>query len=254
MRSNNNRSDDMELFWNTIADYNANTWIAQCVLIIIGALLTTLLFHRPSPAVRRAMKCYIVALNVWIAAVYYLWFCGSRPYNDAMVLVWSIMAAIWIYDGATGYTAFEPNRKHGRLATLFMLLPLAYPLISFARGMHFPMTASPVMPSSVALFTLGFMLAFSERVNLFIVLFQLHWALVGASKIYCYNIPEDALLVCAMIPAIYIFLREYVATNVSAQSKPDYKTAHRLLVTLTAGTGILFATLMLRPLIMPLLQ
>lgn len=167
----------MELFWDTIADYNRNTWVAQGAISLLGAVLVTLLFNRPSPAVKRAMKCYIVMLNLWIALVYYLYFCHQRPYNYATVLIWLIMAAIWIYDVATGYTAFERNRKHERLATLFMLLPLTFPLISAARGMHYPMMASPVMPSSVALFTIGFMLAFSQRVNLFIVLFLCHWAL-----------------------------------------------------------------------------
>ncbi len=122
------------------------------------------------------MKCYIVMLNLWIALVYYLYFCHQRPYNYATVLIWIIIAAIWIYDVATGYTAFERNRKHERLATLFMLLPLTFPLISPRARMHYPMMASPVMPSSVALFTIGFMLAFSQRVNLFIVLFLCHWA------------------------------------------------------------------------------
>lgn len=180
----------MELFWDTIADYNRNTWVAQGAISLLGAVLVTLLFNRPSPAVKRAMKCYIVMLNLWIALVYYLYFCHQRPYNYATVLIWIIMAAIWIYDVATGYTAFERNRKHERLATLFMLLPLSFPLISAARGMHYPMMASPVMPSSVALFTIGFMLAFSQRVNLFIVLFLCHWALVGASKIMHTTYPK----------------------------------------------------------------
>ena len=219
----------MELFWDTIADYNRNTWVAQGAISLLGAVLVTLLFNKPSRMVKRAMKCYIVMLNLWIALVYYLYFCHERPYNYATVLIWLIMAAIWIYDVITGYTVF--------------------PLISAARGMHYPMMASPVMPSSVALFTIGFMLAFSQRVNLFIVLFLCHWALVGASKIYAYNIPEDALLACAIVPAIYIFLREYVTSNVSAHSKPDPRTANILLITLSAGTGILFAALMIHPLL-----
>lgn len=90
----------MELFWDTIADYNRSTWVAQGVISLLGAVLVTLLFNRPSPAVKRAMKCYIVMLNLWIALVYYLYFCHQRPYNYATVLIWLIMAAIWIYDVA----------------------------------------------------------------------------------------------------------------------------------------------------------
>lgn len=239
----------MELFWNTIADYNRNTWLAQCIIILVGAILVTLLFHRPSEGIKRAMKGYIVMLNLWITVVYQLYFCHERPYNYATTLIWAIITAIWIYDVVTGYTSFERNNKHARLATLFMLLPLAFPVISLARGMEFPMMTSPVLPSSVALFTIGFMLAFSQRVNLFIVLFICHWGLIGASKIYLYDIPEDALLGCAIVPTIYIFLREYVTANVSAHSKPNPRTANILLITLSAGTGILFAALMLHPLL-----
>lgn len=239
----------MELFWNTIAEYNRSTWALQAAIIAVGIVLTPLLYHHPTPTVKRAMKCYLIVLNVWIAAVYYLRFCDERPYNEATALVWAIMAAIWVYDAITGYTDFERNSKHGPMGCLVMLLPLAYPLISAARGMHFPMMASPVMPSSVALFTIGLMLAFPCRVNLFIVLFLCHWALVGASKIYYYDIPEDALLACAIVPSVYIFLKEYVTSNISEGSKPDPKTANILLITLSAGTGLLFATLMARPLI-----
>ena len=53
----------METFWNTIADYNAATWPAQLLLVGIGAVLTLLLYKRPSPAVRTAMKIYMAVLN-----------------------------------------------------------------------------------------------------------------------------------------------------------------------------------------------
>lgn len=249
MPDSKNSPDEMELFWNTIAEYNRSTWAVQTAIIAVGVILTSLMYRRPTCTVKRAMKCYLILLNVWIAAAYYLHFCHERPYNEATALIWAIMAAIWAYDAATGYTDFERNSRHGLMGGLVMLLPLAYPLISAARGMHFPMMASPVMPSSVALFTIGVMLSFSRRVNLFIVLFLCHWALVGASKIYYYDIPEDALLACAIVPSIYIFLKEYVTSNISPNSKPDPKTANILLITLSAGTGILFATLMARPLI-----
>lgn len=239
----------MELFWNTIAEYNRSTWLAQGLIALAGLILVVLLFNRPSERVKRAMKYYIVLLNAWIAVVYFLYFCSERPYNYATTLIWAIITAIWGYDVATGYTSFERNRKHERIGTFVMLLPLAFPVISMARGMEFPMMTSPVMPSSVALFTIGFMLAFSQRVNLFIVLFICHWAIVGASKIYVYDIPEVALLACAIVPAIYIFLREYVTANVSAHSKPNPRTANILLIALSAGTGILFAALMIRPLL-----
>ena len=62
----------METFWNTIAAYNAATWPAQLLLVLSGAVLTLLLYKRPSGAVRTAMKIYMAVLNFWIAGVYYL--------------------------------------------------------------------------------------------------------------------------------------------------------------------------------------
>lgn len=37
----------MEVFWNTIAEYNAATWIWQIAWVVIGAILTLLLYFPP---------------------------------------------------------------------------------------------------------------------------------------------------------------------------------------------------------------
>lgn len=56
------------------------------------------------------------------------------------------------------------------------------------------MVTTPVMPCSVAVFTIGLMLAFSERINIVLAMFLCHWALIGLSKVYFFGIPEDYLL------------------------------------------------------------
>ena len=62
----------MDVFWNTIAAYNAATWPVQLLLVAVAAVLTLLLYLRPTRAVRVAMKVFMAALNFWIAGVYYL--------------------------------------------------------------------------------------------------------------------------------------------------------------------------------------
>ncbi len=181
----------MNVFWQTIAGYNAATWLLQALLVVAGIVLTALLYRRPSPRVKVAMKVYLALLNGWIAVAYYLWACAERPYSGVMALFWGVMAAVWIYDIAVNYTTFERTRKHDRIAFVFYLMPFVYPLFSLLRGLEFPMVTSPVMPCSVAVFTIGLLLAFSKRVNLFVILFLCHWALVGFSKIYFFGIPED---------------------------------------------------------------
>ena len=44
------------------------------------------------------MKLYLIFLNVWIAAVYYMIYCEPRSYNSALAGFWGIMAIFWIYD------------------------------------------------------------------------------------------------------------------------------------------------------------
>ena len=44
-----------ELFWQTIARYNATTWPVQLAILAAGILLTVLLYRRPSRATKLAI-------------------------------------------------------------------------------------------------------------------------------------------------------------------------------------------------------
>ena len=64
------------------------------------------------------MKLYLIFLNVWIAAVYYMIYCEPRSYNSALAGFWGIMAIFWIYDLKVNYTPFDRTHKHTALAVL----------------------------------------------------------------------------------------------------------------------------------------
>ena len=194
------------------------------------------------------MKLYLIFLNVWIASVYYMIYCEPRSYNSALAGFWGIMAIFWIYDLKVNYTPFDQTHKHTALAVLLCMLPLAYPLFSIIRGMSFPMMTSPVMPCSVAVFTIGLLLAFSKRVNIFLVMFLCHWALIGLSKVYFFGIPEDYLLACSTVPALYIFFREYVRSNADRPTKPSAHVLDALLIALSLVVGIFFTVTLLHQL------
>lgn len=234
----------MNIFWETIAQYNAGTWIYQLIITLVGLWLTYSLFHHPTPAKKKGMKLYLIFINAWVAVVYYHIYCDPRSYSNALALFWGIMCVFWIYDLIVDYTPFELNHKHKKLAVLLCFLPLAYPLFSVARGMDFPMMTSPVMPCSVAVFTIGLLLAFSQRVNLFLILFLCHWALIGFTKTYFFQIPEDFLLASATIPGLYLFFREYFLNNLHADTKPKAKYINWLLITVCVGLAVLLTTTM----------
>ena len=199
----------MELFWQTIADYNTMTWPVQALIVLAAVVLTARLYLRPTLRVKTAMKCFLAFLNAWITVAYYLVSCDARAYSGVMAFFWGVMAAVWIYDAVVGYTTFERTYKHDKFAFALYLMPFLYPLISHLRGLDFPMTTSPVMPCTVAIFTIGLMLSFSKRINLFVVLFLCHWSLIGFSKVYFFGIPEDLLLASALVPALYLFQGVY---------------------------------------------
>lgn len=230
----------MNIFWETIAQYNAGTWIYQLIITLVGLWLTYSLFHHPTPAKKKGMKLYLIFINAWVAVVYYHIYCDPRSYSNALALFWGIMCFFWIYDLIVDYTPFELNHKHKKLAVLLCFLPLAYPLFSVARGMNFPMMTSPVMPCSVAVFTIGLLLAFSQRVNLFLILFLCHWALIGFTKTYFFQIPEDFLLASSAVPGLYLFFKEYIAANLHTATHLKARLVNITLLVVCGAISLLF--------------
>lgn len=234
----------MEIFWKTIGLYNAATWEWQLGIILIGIILTVLLTRNPQPWVKNGMKIYLIAVYLWISVIYNYIYCAERSYNEVMALFWAIMAILWGWDALSGYTTFERTRKYDWLAYFLFAMPFIYPLISMARGLTFPEITSPIMPCSVVVFTIGLLLFFSKNINMFIVLFLTHWSLIGLSKTYYFNIPEDFLLASASVPALYLFFKEYFANNLHTGSKPNAKYVNLLLILVCVAIGILLTTTM----------
>lgn len=229
----------MEIFWKTIGLYNSATWIYQIVIVLIGIVMTLMLIRRPRPWVKAGMKIYLIAVYLWISIVYYYIFCDERSYNNVMSAFWGVLAAAWVWDLIAGYTQFERNFKYNKLAYILLLMPFFYPLFSWLRGLNFPETTSPVMPCSIVVFTIGLLLLFSRKVNLFIILLLCHWSMIGLSKTYFFKIPEDFLLASAAVPALYLFFKEYYLCHLNDDTKPKSKYINWLLITLCIGIVII---------------
>lgn len=236
----------METFWNTIAQYNMHTWMVQLAIVLAGMVLTAALFYKPARWVKLAMKLFMVFINAWIAVVYYMVYCEARDYNTILALFWGIMALVWFFDLCTGYTTFERTHKYGKLSFLLCLAPFIYPLVSLARGMHFPVMTFLVMPCTVAVFTIGLLLSFSKRVNIFIILFLCHWALIGLSKVYFFRIPEDLLLTASAFPALFIFFKQYIHSNAGKNTKPGPRVLKWLLFIMCCVIAVFFTAIVFR--------
>ena len=138
----------MEIFWNTIAQYNEATWWTQLLITAAGILLTTQLYRKPTLWAKRSMKIYMVFLNGWISIVYYMMYCGARGHHHILAIFWGVIAVLWLWDLFTGYTPFERNPKYKVLVGVLYAMPFLYPLLSWARGMEFPMMTTTLLGSS----------------------------------------------------------------------------------------------------------
>ena len=76
----------MELFWQTIADYNTMTWPVQALIVLAAVVLTARLYLRPTLRVKTAMKCFLAFLNAWIAVAYYLVRCAGLQRSHGVFL------------------------------------------------------------------------------------------------------------------------------------------------------------------------
>ena len=132
-------------------------------------------------------------------------YCDTRNYHYVLSAFWGTVALIWLWDLFTGYTPFERNPKYyaGRSA-LRDALPIPAPFVGARHGV--PDDDDHSNACSVAAFTIGLLLLFAHKVNMFLVLFLCHWSLIGLSKTYFFQIPEDFLLASATIPRPVSFL------------------------------------------------
>lgn len=227
----------METFWKTIGLYNSSTWIYQLAIVVVGIVLTIGLIRRQGHWCVVGMKLFLIALYLWIAVVYFYIYCAERSYNNVMALFWVTLAVAWLWDLLTGYTPFKLNREHTKLAGFLLFMPFLYPVTSLLRGMSFPEIVSPVMPCSVVVFTIGILLMFSRKTNLFIVLLLCHWSMIGLSKTFFFNIPEDYLLASTSVPAVYLFFKEYFLRDLHDVTKPQAKYMNWLLIAICVGIG-----------------
>lgn len=227
----------METFWNTIAQYNSGTWPAQIAITVFGIIITTLLYIKPTLCVKRLMKIYMVFLNSWIAIAYYMIYCSERSYSYILAIFWGVIALMWLIDLFANFTSFEYNPKHKIMVALLFAMPFLYPVISLSRGLAFPMITTTIMPCSVAVYTIGLLLAFSRKVNRLVILFLCHWALIAFSKVYVNKIPEDFLLASSTLPAIFLFVKNYFDQNLCKETKPSAQFMNWFLIAIYIVIG-----------------
>ncbi len=230
----------MELFWKTIADYNAATWWIQVALTAVGAVLVGVMYTRPNALAIVALKIFMAVVCFYLAAVYYGIFCRPREYSGAFAVFWIITGLVWAFDAFSKRIAVDAPKGGNPLAWILLTAPLAYPLLSVFFGRGFPEMTSPIMPCSVVVFSIGLMLEFEKRINLILAMLLLHWSILSIPKTALYSIPEDYLLALSSIPAVYLVLKNYISQIAVSPTKPSARFLEVSLFVLCAVLGLFF--------------
>ena len=125
----------MEIFWNTIAQYNEATWWTQLLITAAGILLTTQLYRKPTLWAKRSMKIYMVFLNGWISIVYYMMYCGARGHHHILAIFWGVIAVLWLWICYRLHSVrAQPEIQGTGGGTLCNAFPLPAPFVGTRNG------------------------------------------------------------------------------------------------------------------------
>ena len=177
--------------------------------------------------------------------MYYMMYCGARGHHHILAIFWGVIAVLWLWDFVYRLHSVraQPEIQGTGGGTLCNAFPLPAPFVGTRNGISHD--DHHVMPCSVAVFTIGLLLAFSRRVNLLVILFLCHWALIAFSKVYIYKIPEDLLLASATVPAIYLFFKNYFEQNLHKETKLGARLMNWFLILICIVVGVLLSMTLL---------
>ena len=130
--------------------------------------------------------------------------------------------------------------KQNSEKTVTQVLRLSNPIYDSGSVTEGTLSTTISEPCSVAVFTIGLLLAFSKRVNIFLVMFLCHWALIGFTKTYFFHIPEDFLLASSAVPGLYLFFKEYTASHLHTSTLFRARMINLALIIACGAIGVLF--------------
>jgi hypothetical protein len=197
-------------FIAVFATYNAAIWPAQVLAYIAGAVALVALF-RPSPTSDRLIASVLAAMWIWTGATYHLLF--FTEINRAALgfgIVFIVQGALFAYLGlARGRLSFRFQAGVAGWVGLGFVAyaSILYPLIGIATGHTYPeLPMFGVTPCPVTIFTLG-MLLLATRLPFWLLIVPTLWSLIGGSAAILLDVPQDWLLLVSGVVTIALRLQ-----------------------------------------------
>ncbi|KEJ01280.1 hypothetical protein N494_09965 [Clostridium botulinum A2B7 92] len=194
------------LFWNTISNYNQSTWVAQLIICVIGIILTTLIYIKPTKTVKVLLKIFLSFSFAWISIAFFIMH-GSNELNKYLTAtLFGVIALLFFIDIFKNNIIFERNKRFNKLVFILYILFLSYPLISLIFGHAYPAITTWLMPCPLVVYSITLLISFSTRVDYKILILLIFWALTGLPKIFMFGVPEDFILLISGILSSFIWI------------------------------------------------
>lgn len=194
-----------DIFWNTIASYNLNTWVIQSFILIICIGLTILLYIKPTEFLKKFIKFYIGGIFLWIGIVFFYMYGSVEAKKYITGTLFVVIGILWIIDIFCEKVTFVFERKRMLVSCIFYGLWLLYPIVSIVFGKVYPSISTSIMPCPMTVFSIALLCSCPKKTNPFLVALLILWALTGLPKIFIFNVPEDFILFASGVYAVITF-------------------------------------------------
>lgn len=201
----------IEIFFIPIQNYNSSTWIFQLIILLVGIVLTVLIYRNPTKIVRVVMKAFLAFGFGWISIMYFI-------VNGRAVSSWWITATFFatisigfIVDIFMDKIKFERNKRYDIISGIFYILYLSYPLMSMILGREFPSLITWIMPCPFTVFATTLLLSHFPKINYPLFMLLTVWGITGIPKgLFVW---EDLILAFSGITACIVLIKEHKVNN-----------------------------------------
>jgi len=202
-----------EVFWNVVASYHGKYIHVEIAMILVGILLTILLYRKPSLLLSSMMKVFL-AFSFAFQSFAFFWGLDGSPIGRYLAgPLFLAIALLFLIDLWIGKIVFTyPTERVNRIPifVLWGFVLFGYPAISYLFGHRYPAITLPFMPCPLTVFALSLMAAALPRVDYKVYVLLLVWAALGLPKVFgLFDVREDTILFLAGVYALIMLIKNF---------------------------------------------
>ena len=200
-----------EQFLNVFKVYNLTVWPAQIFLVVLALVSIYLAVYRTKFS-DKIITLTLTLYWLWIGIVYHLIFftkINNAAYGFAVLFL--LQSGLFFYYGIIKSTLqfkYLNNAKGLSAIVLFLYSLIFYPLLGYSFGNIYPQTPTFGLPCPTTIFTFGLLLLLEGKVNKFLLIIPVLWAVIGFTAALKLGILQDIGLLVSAILTVTVIIFE----------------------------------------------